>query len=136
MEIMLVTRANTMESQKVLMLMMYTTLFCFMATFSSQDTVTITLNQSLQFSDTLVSLDGTFEAGFFNFENSRHQYFGIWYKRISARTVVWVANRDVPVQNSTAVLKLTDQGNIVILDGSRGRVWSSNSSRIAVKPVM
>lgn len=136
MEIMLVTRANTMESQKVLMLMMYTTLFCFMATFSSQHTVTITLNQSLQFNDTLVSLDGTFEAGFFNFENSRHQYFGIWYKRISARTVVWVANRDVPVQNSTAVLKLTDQGNIVILDGSRGRVWSSNLSRIAGKPVM
>ncbi|RZC16510.1 G-type lectin S-receptor-like serine/threonine-protein kinase isoform C, partial [Glycine soja] len=128
--------ANTMESQKVLMLMMYTTLFCFMATFSSQHTVTITLNQSLQFNDTLVSLDGTFEAGFFNFENSRHQYFGIWYKRISARTVVWVANRDVPVQNSTAVLKLTDQGNIVILDGSRGRVWSSNLSRIAGKPVM
>ena len=49
---------------------------------------------------------------------------------------MWVANRDTHVQNSTGLLKLTDQGNLVILDDSKGVVWSSNSSRIVVKPVV
>ncbi|XP_027913660.1 G-type lectin S-receptor-like serine/threonine-protein kinase At4g27290 isoform X2 [Vigna unguiculata] len=120
-----------MESQQILMLIIYTTFFCFMPTSS-----TITPNQSLQYHETLVSSAGTFEAGFFDFGNSRRQYFGIWYKSILPRTIVWVANRNVPAQNSTAVLKLTHQGDLVILDGSGGRVWSSNSSKIAVKPVV
>ncbi|KAK7334717.1 hypothetical protein VNO80_26478 [Phaseolus coccineus] len=123
-----------MKSQQILMLMIYTTFFCFMSTSSHQDTVTITPNHSIQYHDTLVSSAGTFEAGFFDFGNSSRQYFGIWYKSISPRTIVWVANRNAPVQNSTAVLKLTHQGDLVILDG---RVWSSsNSSKIEVKPVM
>ncbi|RDX93746.1 G-type lectin S-receptor-like serine/threonine-protein kinase, partial [Mucuna pruriens] len=127
-----------MESQKVLicMLMMYTTLFCFMPTFSKQDTLTITPNQSIQYNDTLVSTEGIFAAGFFDFGNSRRQYFGIWYKSISPMTIVWVANRNAPLQNSTAVLRLTHQGNLVILDGSSDIVWSSNSSRIVAKPIM
>ncbi|QCD95729.1 serine/threonine-protein kinase PBS1 [Vigna unguiculata] len=125
------TYRNTMESQQILMLIIYTTFFCFMPTSS-----TITPNQSLQYHETLVSSAGTFEAGFFDFGNSRRQYFGIWYKSILPRTIVWVANRNVPAQNSTAVLKLTHQGDLVILDGSGGRVWSSNSSKIAVKPVV
>nr|XP_007148984.1 hypothetical protein PHAVU_005G030900g [Phaseolus vulgaris]ESW20978.1 hypothetical protein PHAVU_005G030900g [Phaseolus vulgaris] len=126
-----------MKSQKIFVLMIYTTFFCFMPTSSHQDTVTITPNHSIQYHDTLVSSAGTFEAGFFDFGNSRRQYFGIWYKSISPRTIVWVANRNEPVQNSTPVLKLTQQGDLLILDGSRGIVWSSsNSSKTAVKPVM
>ncbi|GAU20887.1 hypothetical protein TSUD_120790 [Trifolium subterraneum] len=97
---------------------------------------TLTPNQFIQYNDTLVSEAGTFEAGFFNFKDSQHQYFGIWYKKISPRTIVWVANRDTPVQNSTAMMKLTDDGSLVILDGSKGIIWNSNSSRIGVKPVV
>ncbi|XP_017424493.1 G-type lectin S-receptor-like serine/threonine-protein kinase At4g27290 [Vigna angularis] len=120
-----------MENQQIFMLIIYTTFFCFMPTSS-----TITPNQSLQYPETLVSSAGIFEAGFFDFGNSRGQYFGIWYKNISPRIIVWVANRNVPAQSTTPVLKLTHEGNLVILDGSGGRVWSSNSSQIAVKPVM
>nr|CAE45596.1 S-receptor kinase-like protein 3 [Lotus japonicus] len=92
--------------------------------------------QSIQDDETLVSPEGTFEAGFFRFGNSLRRYFGIWYKSISPRTIVWVANRDAPVQNSTATLKLTDQGNLLILDGLKGIVWSSNASRTKDKPLM
>ncbi|WVZ00612.1 hypothetical protein V8G54_026681 [Vigna mungo] len=120
-----------MESQQILMLIF----FCFIFTSSHQYTL-ITPNQSLKYHETLVSSAGTFEAGFFDFENSRRQYFGIWYKSILPRTIVWVANRNVPAQNSTALLKLTQQGHLVILDGSGGIVWSSNSSKVAVKPVV
>ncbi|RDX62386.1 G-type lectin S-receptor-like serine/threonine-protein kinase, partial [Mucuna pruriens] len=113
-----------------------TTLFCcFKLTFSKQNSV-ITPNQSIQYNDTIVSTPGTFEAGFFDFGNSSCQYFGIWYRSIKPRTFVWVANRNAPLQNSTAVLKLTHQGNLVILDGSSSIVWSSNSSRISLKPVV
>ncbi|GAU20890.1 hypothetical protein TSUD_120820 [Trifolium subterraneum] len=97
---------------------------------------TLTSNQFIQYNDTLVSAAGTFEAGFFNFGDPQRQYFGIWYKNISPRTIVWVANRNTPAQNSTAMMKLADQGSLVLLDGSKGIIWNSNSSRIGVKPVV
>ncbi|WJX36727.1 hypothetical protein P8452_24574 [Trifolium repens] len=34
------------------------------------------------------------------------------------------------------MMKLTDQGSLVIIDGSKGIIWNSNSSRIGVKPVV
>ncbi|XP_058721783.1 G-type lectin S-receptor-like serine/threonine-protein kinase At4g27290 isoform X2 [Vicia villosa] len=116
---------------KVLLVMLI--FFCStIPTFSNQNT--LTPNQFIQHNETLVSAGGTFEAGFFNFGDPQRQYFGIWYKSILPRTIVWVANRETPVQNSTGLLKLNDQGNLVIHDDSKGVVWSSNSSRIVVKP--
>ncbi|CAJ2638930.1 unnamed protein product [Trifolium pratense] len=119
---------------KVLVLIVCTFFFCSMPTYCIQHT--LTTNQFIQYNDTLVSAAGTFEAGFFNFGDPQRQYFGIWYKSISPRTIVWVANRDTPVQNSTAMMKLTDQGSLVIIDGSKGIIWNSNSSRVGVKPVV
>ena len=46
-------------------------------------------------SQTLVSSGQNFEAG-----GSGDLYLGIWYKNIPIRTIVWVANRDSPCQNS------------------------------------
>ncbi|GAU36404.1 hypothetical protein TSUD_38710 [Trifolium subterraneum] len=82
------------------------------------------------------SIPRTFEAGFFNFANSQLQYFGIWYKSISPRVYVWMANRDSPIQNSTPILKLTYQGTLTVVDDSRSIIWSSNASTIAAKPVL
>ncbi|RDX61531.1 G-type lectin S-receptor-like serine/threonine-protein kinase, partial [Mucuna pruriens] len=114
---------------------------------SIQGTPTIiTPKESIQGNNTLVSAARTFEVGFFDFGNSQGQYFvyrstlTIGYRHehnISPRTIVWVANRDAPVKNSTAFLTLTDQGDPVILDGLKGFiVWFSNSSGISEKPVM
>ncbi|RDX66573.1 G-type lectin S-receptor-like serine/threonine-protein kinase, partial [Mucuna pruriens] len=126
-----------MEKNKVVMLIVCCLSFCFFKhTFSKQEIVTITPNHSIQYDDTLVSASGTFEAGFFSFGSPQRQYFGIRYKSISPGTIVWVANRDTPVQNSTIVLKLTDQGALVIIDGLKGQIWSSNSSTIARNPVV
>lgn len=125
-----------MQPHKFHKLMVHTVFF-FISTLSIYGTVTtITPNHSIQVNETLVSSSGTFEAGFFNFGNSQFQYFGIWYKTISPRTYIWVANRDAPVQNSRAILILNDQGNPVILDGYMNIVWSSNASRSAKEPVM
>jgi hypothetical protein len=121
--------------------MLHTFFFCIIPTLAIiqyETFSTITPNHSIQSNQTLVSSAGIFEAGFFNFANSQLQYFGIWYKPISPRIYVWIANRDSPIQNSTPTLKLTYQGTLTIVDDSSPRsiIWSSNASTIAAKPVL
>lgn len=92
--------------------------------------------QSIKGNQTLISPEASFEAGFSNIGNSNSQYWAIWYKNITPRTYVWVANRDTPIGNSSGVLELTNGGNIVVLDGSGIKVWSSNASKTSEKPVL
>ncbi|ESW26203.1 hypothetical protein PHAVU_003G099300 [Phaseolus vulgaris] len=86
---------------------------------------------------TLVSTNGTFEAGFFSLENSGSRYLGIWYKNISPRTVVWVANKETPLQDHSGVLEVDgDEGFLSIKDGTGAKIWFSNaSSHTPSKPV-
>lgn len=93
---------------------------------------TITAAQSITDGDTIVSSDGSFEMGFFSPGNSKNRYLGIWYKKIPTRTVVWVANRQIPLTHnaSEGVLKLVDPpGILVLLNATNSIIWSSNTSR-------
>lgn len=122
-----------MESSKVLLLV--SLLFYFTPRLNALDT--ISAGQSLKGSETLISQSGTFEAGFFSFGDSNSfLYFGVWYKNISPRTVVWVANRDTPLGNSSCVLQLKNGRKLVILDSKGATIWSSNLSATAKKPVV
>ncbi|KAK4796111.1 hypothetical protein SAY86_028437 [Trapa natans] len=87
-------------------------------------------DQSLKDGQTIVSSRGTFELGFFSpSKSSLRRYVGIWYKNIPNITVVWVANRDFPLYNTTGSLKIVDQRTLVIVDSdSNQTVWSSNST--------
>ncbi|XP_058751338.1 receptor-like serine/threonine-protein kinase SD1-8 [Vicia villosa] len=91
---------------------------------------TLSSSKILRTNQTLESLQGSFVLGFISGTYS-NIYLAIWYKNIPD-TVVWVANRDNPLQNSTnSFLKITDDGNIVLLNSSsdsNNLVWSSNSS--------
>ncbi|XP_076912328.1 G-type lectin S-receptor-like serine/threonine-protein kinase At4g27290 isoform X1 [Bidens hawaiensis] len=84
--------------------------------------------------DTLVSPAGTFELGFLTPGSSENRYLGIWYKKISVKTVVWVANRDRPLTlASSAVLKIVHPGSLVLMNdtnttSSSGIMWSSNTT--------
>ncbi|XP_049382993.1 G-type lectin S-receptor-like serine/threonine-protein kinase At1g61500 [Solanum stenotomum] len=62
--------------------------------------------------------------------NSDKWYIGIWYKEIQDRTIVWVANRAKPLSaSSTSVLKITEIGNLLLVDGQTGNsVWSSEQT--------
>ncbi|MFS7889461.1 putative protein kinase RLK-Pelle-SD-2b family [Helianthus anomalus] len=93
---------------------------------SAADTLSLSGNQ------TLVSLNGNFEMGFFRPGVSPNYYIGIWYNtRFTSETVVWVANRDSPVSDSfTSKLKIID-GNLVLLDESNSLVWSTNMNSTA-----
>ena len=96
---------------------------------------TITPSHSIRDGDTLVSAGGKFELGFFSLGNFTGRYLGIWYK-ISTDVVVWVANRETPLDNHLGVLKVTHEGDIVLLSNTNSIVWSSNKSRAAENPVV
>ncbi|KAI7757040.1 hypothetical protein M8C21_003153, partial [Ambrosia artemisiifolia] len=60
--------------------------------------------------------------------SSENRYLGIWYKQISDRTVVWVANRDRPLPGTSRLeLKIADRG-ILGLFSNRSMIWSSNTT--------
>ncbi|KAL6207030.1 hypothetical protein ACLB2K_024275 [Fragaria x ananassa] len=63
--------------------------------------------------DVLVS--GRFALGFFSPGNSsRNRYVGVWYNQISNQTVVWIANRDNHVPDTSGVLSINGDGGLVI----------------------
>ncbi|XVF04054.1 hypothetical protein REPUB_Repub05bG0047900 [Reevesia pubescens] len=96
---------------------------------------TITPGQSMKDGETLVSAGGSFELGFFSPGSSKSRYLGIWYKKVSTGTVVWVANREASVSDTSGVLSINDRGILAILNRTRSIVWSSNTSRNAQDPV-
>ncbi|XP_022862105.1 G-type lectin S-receptor-like serine/threonine-protein kinase At4g27290 isoform X2 [Olea europaea var. sylvestris] len=96
---------------------------------------TITTSQILRDGETIVSSDGTFELGFFSLGNSNNRYVGMWYKKITVMTVVWVANREVPLTNRSGLLKVVVPGLLVLQNDNNGVIiWSSNTSRPVKAP--
>ena len=63
----------------------------------------INVLQPMSDGETLVSKGGKFEFGFFSPGNSHKRYVGIWYKNIPIQTVVWVANRANPINDSSGI---------------------------------
>ncbi|KAL8241145.1 hypothetical protein R6Q59_014500 [Mikania micrantha] len=105
-------------------------LFFIQITYAATDT--IFPNQTLKNGDTIVSRREFFEFGFFSFENSSFLYLGIWYKKISPLTIVWVANREVPLVDNSSILNLNNEGKLQLLSVSNNSVWTSESSKLAI----
>lgn len=120
-----------MRTLTILSLAFFTTLIPI-STSTSLDTLSST--ESLTDDRTLVSAGEVFEFGFFR-PGSTGWYLGIWYKKISFKTVVWVSNRDTPLPNSSATLKFGEHGSLILLDPSGNMSWSSNKTG-AVNPVL
>ncbi|KAF9587705.1 hypothetical protein IFM89_004682 [Coptis chinensis] len=80
-------------------------------------------------SDTITSLNETFKLGFFSPGNSSNRYVGIWFSTLPGDiAIVWVANRDNPLADSSGVLRISSDGNLVVLDGRQKVVWTTNVS--------
>ncbi|KAJ9554438.1 hypothetical protein OSB04_018483 [Centaurea solstitialis] len=107
-------------------LLLSTALFFLLSTSTALDT--ISANQTLKDGNTIVSQGGTFELGFFSLRNSKNRYLGIWYKKISVFTVVWVANREKPITDTSGGFKVSANGNLMVLSGGNTVIWSSNST--------
>ncbi|XP_027185187.1 G-type lectin S-receptor-like serine/threonine-protein kinase At1g11330 [Coffea eugenioides] len=87
----------------------------------------ITITQPLLDSKTIVSSGQTFKLGFFRPANNSDRYVGIMFN-VPAVAVVWVANRDRPLNDSSGTLTISGDGNLVVLNGQKEILWSSNVS--------
>ncbi|KAG8365424.1 hypothetical protein BUALT_Bualt18G0103500 [Buddleja alternifolia] len=112
-----------------------------------QETTTLTaITQLTHHGMIFVPIGYTFGAGMFEMEqikggspygagtyagdgpgNSSHRYVGIMYN-LPVMTVIWVANTENPINDSSGILQISQDGNLMILDGQNSVVWSSNIS--------
>uniref|UniRef100_A0A7N2M967 Receptor-like serine/threonine-protein kinase n=1 Tax=Quercus lobata TaxID=97700 RepID=A0A7N2M967_QUELO len=111
-------------------------LFLFSKVSFAVDSIT----PSLYISDgsTLVSKDGSFELGFFSPGISKNRYLGIWYKNIPVKTVVWVANRLNPINDSSGLLMINSTGSLMLMSQNKSVVWSTGlgTQKQAKNPVL
>lgn len=88
-------------------------------------TDTIAPGRSLLDGTLLLSEGNDFALGFFTPGNSTSRYVGIWYFKIPEKTVVWVADRDNPINGSSGVLSIDGHGNLVLNHQNRNSpLWS------------
>ncbi|XP_062207090.1 receptor-like serine/threonine-protein kinase SD1-8 [Phragmites australis] len=91
---------------------------------------TVIPGRPLAANETLVSGgDGNFALGFFTPPGANSTYVGVWYNKVSVRTVVWVANREAPIAGAIAdnpgvTLSVSANGTLAIAAGNSTVVWS------------
>jgi hypothetical protein len=126
---------------------------------------TLAAGEALAAGDKLISRNGKFALGFFQFQqgpgnNSKFPsntttttvsslgwYLGIWFNKIPVFTTVWIANREKPITDhdlKQAQLKISRDGNLVIIlnnASTESIIWSttgvvSNSTNNATSAVL
>ncbi|XP_059454519.1 putative receptor protein kinase ZmPK1 [Corylus avellana] len=78
-------------------------------------------------SDVLVSANGDFCAGFFSVGENAFS-FSVWFTKSSNPTVVWMANRDQPVNGKASRLSLLEDGNLILSDAGRVTIWTTTTA--------
>ncbi|KAF8030789.1 hypothetical protein BT93_D0086 [Corymbia citriodora subsp. variegata] len=91
----------------------------------------ITATEYIQDPGSITSSGGLYRMGFFSPNGSANRYVGIWYNNVPTYNVLWVANRENPILDSSGVAKISDDGNLVVMKGKGELVWSSNVSNSA-----
>nr|POF09336.1 g-type lectin s-receptor-like serine/threonine-protein kinase [Quercus suber] len=95
----------------------------------------ITPSQILSDGDTIVSREGNFVLGFFSPGSSKNRYLGIWCKSIPVQTVVWVANRVRPINDTSGILMINSTGNLNVIQNN-SVVWSASTLKEAQSPLL
>ncbi|KAF8402986.1 hypothetical protein HHK36_011080 [Tetracentron sinense] len=83
-------------------------------------------------SDLLTSPDNSFTCGFYEGGKNAY-YFSIWYTNSANRTVVWMANRERPVNGRGSRILLQRDGTMVLVDADGSNVWSSDNNSTNVE---
>ncbi|GLJ32752.1 hypothetical protein SUGI_0659370 [Cryptomeria japonica] len=79
------------------------------------------------------SANGIYRLGFFPLYGTTNWYPGIWYAQMNTPTAVWLINVDRPLQDNSAVLNLTENGSLVLSNGTLqlpdySVIWASNGT--------
>jgi hypothetical protein len=99
------------------------------SSLSSSETLDLLRGSSLSVekpSDALVSANGEFSAGFFPVGDNAF-CFSIWFTLSSARTVVWMANRDDPVDGKGSQLSLLKDGKLILTNSVGITIWTTRT---------
>ncbi|XP_039050311.1 putative receptor protein kinase ZmPK1 [Hibiscus syriacus] len=107
---------------------------CFPLSSSSADVLSEGSSLSVEkVSDFLTSLDGTFGAGFHPVGQNAY-CFAIWFNKPPCRdncTLVWMANRDHPINGRQSKLSLTKTGKLILTDATRIIAWETNTASLS-----
>ncbi|XP_014499374.2 putative receptor protein kinase ZmPK1 [Vigna radiata var. radiata] len=80
--------------------------------------------------DFMLSPNAIFCAGFCAVGQNAYS-FAVWYAQTNGETqdatVVWMANRDYPVNGKGSKLSLLPNGNLALRDADESHVWSTNT---------
>ncbi|KAL6215454.1 hypothetical protein ACLB2K_014884 [Fragaria x ananassa] len=83
--------------------------------------------------DVLTSPDGVFTGGFHQVGNNSF-CFAIWFTEKSDhyknRTIVWMANRDQPVNGKHSKLSLLKTGDLILTDAGQSNIWSTSTTSV------
>lgn len=115
------------ESMSPFVLVLFLSLFCILSSVCLAQERTF-FSGKLNDSETIVSSFGTFRFGFFSHVNSTSRYACIWYNSIPIQTVIWVANKDKPINDSSGVISVSEDGNLVVTHAQSRVLWSTNIS--------
>ncbi|KAB1202487.1 putative receptor protein kinase ZmPK1 [Morella rubra] len=80
-------------------------------------------------SENLVSANGQFSAGFFPVGDNAF-CFAIWLTKPSVPTVVWMANRDDPVDGTGSQLSILKDGKLSLTNSMGTTVWSTKTAAL------
>ncbi|CAJ2678375.1 unnamed protein product [Trifolium pratense] len=97
--------------------------------FCSCSSDTISSDKPIRDGELLISKSKTFALGFFTPGKSTYRYVGIWFNNLPIKTVVWVANRNSPINDTSGILTIDPNGNLVLNNNlSTIPIWSTNVS--------
>ncbi|AAF16623.1 T23J18.1, partial [Arabidopsis thaliana] len=125
--------SETNTNMKVVFVIFFFFLFQFCISVD-----TIMRRQSLRDGEVILSAGKRFAFGFFSLGDSELRYVGIWYAQISQQTIVWVANRDHPINDTSGMVKFSNRGNLSVYasDNETELIWSTNVSDSMLEPTL
>ncbi|KAM3758155.1 hypothetical protein ACB098_01G021400 [Castanea mollissima] len=106
--------------------------FALFAPFSSSTFQTLSKGSSLSSEkpeDVLTSPNDVFSAGFYSVGENAF-CFAIWFS--NSRTIVWMANRDQPVNGKRSKLSLVKNGNLILTDAGKFTIWTTNTFSLSL----
>ncbi|CAN0924193.1 G-type lectin S-receptor-like serine/threonine-protein kinase RKS1 [Linum grandiflorum] len=116
----------------ILLPLLLSLLFHGKTSASSNYSTTINADISIKDGELIISKGGNFALGFFSPGSSAYRYLGIWYHNKPGQTVVWVANRNTPINGTSGILTNDGYGNLLLYSSVRNQelpIWSTNVSR-------
>ncbi|TXG58691.1 hypothetical protein EZV62_016520 [Acer yangbiense] len=107
------------------------TVLIFLFLSFQTSTSLLTRGSSLSVEDNshvLTSPDKTFTCGFYSIGDENAYWFSVWFTNSSNRTVVWMANRDRPVNGQGSRVSLRRNGAMVLTDVDGTVIWMTNTT--------